>query len=179
MKDQINTEQKAVVGMKTNAAEKGIAKPRWTFTRYNSQEDFENGRSAEQSVIHGNMLLNEGITALQELLTGTGSPTNFGNSNAHIGVGDSDTEASAGQEGLQAGANKEYVAVESGYPQVSGQTTSWRAIFDGDTANFDWREFSVANGDSDAATNLNRLVSNQGTKAEGQIWTIDIDITWS
>lgn len=179
MEEKIRTTQRTQVGMKSAVKDSVGAKPKWVFSRYNSKEDFEDGKPFDISTIHGNLILNQGIGVLQQLLAGTGSPDAFNNANAHIGVGDSDDSVSAGQEGLQAGANKEYVGMESGYPSISGQTTTWRAVFDGDTGNFDWREFTVANGDSDAADNLNRLVSDQGTKAEGQIWTIDIEITWS
>jgi len=126
----------------------------------------------------GNVLLNEGITALQNLLTGA-AETNFGNANAYLGVGDSTTAAAAAQTGLQASTNKLYKAMESGYPTIAAQTTTWRAVFGSSEANFDWEEFTVANGNSDAADNLNRLVSDQGTKASGQTWTLDLAITWS
>lgn len=151
---------------------------RWTIRRYADESAFRRDERYHQSTIEGNLLLNEGITALQNLLTGA-AETNFGNATAYIGVGDSATAESASQTGLQAATNKAYVAVESGYPAIASQTTTWRAVFDGSTANFAWNEFTVANGNSDAADNLNRKVSAQGTKASGQIWTVDVEITWS
>lgn len=153
-------------------------KPKWIFRRYASQADFERGEAYDESEVVGNLLLNEGIALLQSLLIGGGG-TPYSNANARIGVGDDNTAASAAQTGLQASTNKTWVAVESGYPDVTDQTTTWRAIFDGDTGNFDWREFTVVNAANDAGDNLNRLVSSQGTKASGQVWTIDVEITWS
>ena len=159
-------------------AEKTKAKKVWTFTKYRNDQAFAEGDFYEQVVIVGNVLLNEGITALQNLLTGA-AETNFGNANAYIGVGDSTTTAAAAQTGLQASTNKLYKAMEASYPTISSQTTTWRAVFGSSEANFSWQEFTVANGNSDAADNLNRLVSDQGTKASGQTWTIDVAITWS
>lgn len=69
--------------------------------------------------------------------------------------------------------------MEPGYPSRSAQTVTWRAVFGTSTGNFAWQEFTVANGNSDAADNLNRVVSNQGTKASGQTWTVDVSITLS
>lgn len=85
----------------------------------------------------------------------------------------------ATQTGLQASTNKLYKGMEAGYPQVSAQTITWRAVYASADANFAWREFTVANGNSDASSNLNRKVSHQGTKASGQTWTLDLQITLS
>jgi hypothetical protein len=155
-----------------------LAKKVWTFTKYRDDQAFERGEFYERRIIVGNVLLNEGITALQNLLIGN-AETNFGNANAYIGVGDSATAAAASQTGLQASTNKLYKAMSATYPQISGQTTTWRAAFGSSEANFPWQEFTVSNGNSDSADNLNRLVSDQGTKASGQTWTIDVAITWS
>ena len=92
---------------------------------------------------------------------------------------DSDTAAAATQTGLQAATNKAYAAMAATYPQVSNQTMTFRAVFTELVANYDWREMTVANGNSDSAKNLNRKVSSQGTKASGQIWTLDLAITFS
>lgn len=132
----------------------------------------------EQRIVPGNLLLNEGITALQNLLTGA-AETAFDNSNSYLGVGDDNTAATAGQTGLQASTNKLYKAMEGGYPSIASQTTTWRSQYGSAEANFAWNEFTVANGNSDAADNLNRKVSAEGTKASGQVWTLDLAITWS
>ena len=158
--------------------EKTVARKVWTFTKYKNDQAFARGDFYEKRIIVGNVLLNEGITALQNLLTGA-AETNFGNANAFIGVGDDATAAAATQTGLQAATNKLYKAMEATYPTISAQTTTWRSVFGSSEANYAWNEFTVANGNSDAADNLNRLVSAQGTKASGQTWTIDLAITWS
>ncbi len=151
---------------------------KWRITKYRNEEDFKAGKAFERVEFNGNLLLNEGIAVLQSLLIGTGG-TAFSNANAYLGVGDSDTAASAAQTGLQAETNKLYKAMEAFYPNIASQTTTWRAIFGSDDANFAWKEFTVANGNSDSAVNLNRKVSAQGTKTSGQTWTLDLAITWS
>lgn len=153
-------------------------KKRWVITRFESEQAYLENRPFDRSEFHDNVLLNEGITVLMSLLIG-GAGTHFGNANAYLGVGDSNTAASASQTALQAASNKAYKAMESGYPSASGQTLTWRSVFGSSDANFDWNEFTVANGNSDSAVNLNRKVSAQGTKASGQVWTLDLAITFS
>ena len=52
------------------------------------------------------------------------------------------------------------------------------AMASGD-ANYSWQEFTVANASSGTGKNLNRKVSNQGSKVAGQVWTIQLQITIS
>ena len=156
----------------------GKVKSRWTIRKYADDDAFARGEAFEEVDIEGNLLLNEGIGVLETLLIGTGGTT-FSNANARLGVGDSATVAVATQTGLQAGANKLYKAMEAGFPSIAGNVTTWRSVFGGADANFAWNEFTVANGGSDASTNLNRKVSAQGTKTAGQTWTLDLAITWS
>lgn len=160
------------------ALDAGKLKSRWTLRKYADNEAFKKDKPFEVSEIDGNLLLNEGIAVLQALLTG-GAGTAYDNTNARIGVGDSNTAADATQTGLQAVSNKAWVGMEATYPQISGQTTTWRAVFDGSTANFSWQEFTIVNAADDTGDNLNRKVSDQGTKASGQTWTLDLEITFS
>lgn len=166
----------------------GISK-KWVITRYASDEDFAKGNASEVidangnllpavSEIEGNVLLNEGITLLLNLLIGAGG-TAYNNANTYLGVGDSTTAASASQTGLQAATNKTYVAMSATYPQVSGQTVTFRSAFGSSSANYAWEEFTVVNASTDTGTNLNRKVSSQGTKASGQTWTLDLTLTVS
>jgi hypothetical protein len=150
----------------------------WTIARYASALDVLKTNPYDVSHIHGNLLLNEGITALLNLLTG-GAETAFNNAGAYIGVGDSNTAASASQTGLQAASNKTYKAMQATYPIISSQSVTFRSQFTTSEANYAWEEFTIANGNSDSADNLNRKVSAQGTKASGQTWTIDAVLTFS
>lgn len=161
------------------AEEKLNYKTRWTITRYADERAFAERRPFSVSHVEGNLLLNEGIQHVLDIIGGLGATTLFNTANARLAVGDSAAAESAAHTGLQASSNKLYKAVEATYPQRAAQTITWRAIFGGGDANFAWNEFSIANGASDSATNLNRKVSAQGTKAADQTWTLDLAITLS
>jgi hypothetical protein len=126
-----------------------------------------------------NTALNEGLQELIDLICGLGSPTKWDSSNARLGVGDSNTSESASQTGLQAQTNKTYKAMDSGYPQRSGQTAEWRATFGGSDANFAWEEYTVVNAASDSGKNLNRKTASKGTKSSGETWVLSLQITLS
>ena len=145
---------------------------RWTIRKYASRlcdppyavEHFE-----------GNLALNEGIAELLALQIG-GAATPFDESNSYLGVGDSATPAAAAQTGLQASTNKVYVAVTAGFPTIAGQTISYEAEFGAGVGTFDWEEYTLANGDSDAAVNLNRKVESHGSKGADDVWVLELDI---
>jgi len=168
--------------------EKGGHKSKWIITRYPSEEAFKNktpgsvidaeGRKLPAvSVVEGNILLNVGIGEMWDLICGLGSPTAYDNTNAELGVGNGTTAADASQTDLQ-GTSTAWQSMATGYPQRSGQTVTFRAEFDGNTANFSWQEFAVRNG-STANKLMNRKVEDQGTKASGQVWTLELQITLS
>ena len=151
----------------------------WRIRKFRSEEAHHTGQPFEISEFEGNLLLNEGINELLTLACGTGA-TKFDNTNAYLGVGDSNTAAAAAQTGLQASSNKTYKAMDSTYP-LSGtsQKVTFKATFGSSDANYAWEEFTVVNGNSDSAKNLNRKVSSQGTKSSGQIWELTLEITLS
>jgi len=131
-----------------------------------------------QLTLKGNILLNEGINLIWTLVCG-GSGTPFNSANSHIGVGDGTAVEDATQTGLQ-GANKYYKAMDSGYPIYgTGQKAVWRSTFGGAEANFSWQEITVANGNSDTATNLNRKVQYLGTKAVNTVWVAELEMVLS
>lgn len=139
----------------------------------------EHGKLMGTSEIKGNMLLNEGINLLTTLLAG-GVGTALNSANSYIGVGDSSAAEAATQTGLQAASNKLYKAMNASFPTYgTNQQIVFQADFGPTEANYAWQEFTVANGNSDAALNLNRKVSNQGTKISGQTWRVTITITFS
>ena len=151
--------------------------PKWIITKFANDDAVSKNTPFDVSEIDGNLLLNEGITRLMNLLIGGGG-TAFNNANARIGVGDDATVEDAAQTGLLAVTNNDYVGMAATYPQIAGQTITFRAVFDGNTGNFDWNEMTVDNGAA-AGENLNRKVSAQGTKVLGQTWTVDLQITFS
>jgi hypothetical protein len=143
-------------------------------------EDFDakTGRLVNRQEFDHNCLLNEGITALLNLLGGI-AETAFSEANARIGVGDSSTAAAAAQTGLQtAGANHFHQAMDVGYPQVANQTVTFRSTFAVGDAQFDWAEITVVNAATDAGDNLNRKVQAMGVKGAIQrVVTVAITIT--
>jgi len=150
----------------------------WTLRKYADEKAFQDGKPFDVAEIDGNLMLNEGIGEHIDLLCGIGG-TAFSNANARIGVGDSDTAAEATQTALQAATNKAYAAMEATYPSRAAQTVTFRSIFTANVANYAWKEFTIINAASDTGKNLNRKVSDQGTKTTGQIWTVDLAITFS
>lgn len=147
--------------------------PKWKIEKYDKDMNLY-----ETENIDGNLLLNEGITSLLTLLIG-GSETAFNNGNANIGVGDGTTAATATQTGL-VGTNKTYRPMDATYPQVSGQTVTFRSTFGPTFGNHKWREFTVANGSSDTAKNLNRLVEAPlRAKVAPDTWVVSLQITIS
>lgn len=159
--------------------EKGTIHKKWTIKKFASQKDFDNSNPYSVSEVNRNVLLNEGINELWTILCSAGG-TKFDNNNANIGVGDDNTAADATQTGLQAVSNKAYKAMDDGYPTYgSDQKATFRATFESGDANYDWKEFTVANGGDNTADNLNRLVSDQGTKVSGQVWQVTLEISLS
>jgi hypothetical protein len=146
-------------------------------------KQLQNGASIERFIdklravrtVEGNVFLNEGITFIWQAVTGATGLTYFDGAHSYIGVGDGTAAEDPSQTGLQ-GTNKYYKLVDSGYPQVSGNAVKFRATFGPNEANFSWKEWTVANGNSDAAVNLNRKVQDMGTKASGTTWTIEVQL---
>jgi len=152
---------------------------KWTVKKYADEQAVLEDSPYYVSSFDGNLLLNEGIAEALDIVAGLGAPTTFNNTNANIGVGDSATAEAATQTGLQAATNKLYKAMQATYPSRSAQTLTFRSQFGSSEANFAWNEFTIANGTSDSAKNLNRKVSAQGTKTSGQTWTVDCTVTLS
>jgi hypothetical protein len=165
---------------------------KWEFDpeiRAEAEAFLKNGGSVEaakerfggyirRDFIDGNLLLNEGINAVWTLVAG-GSETAYNNANTEIGVGDSTTAEAATQTDLQAATNKLFKAMDASFPTYgTSQKITFRATFGSSEANYAWQEFSVRNGNT-ANKNLNRKVSNQGTKTSGQTWQVTVEITLS
>jgi hypothetical protein len=170
--------------------ERMFYRTQWIIRRYPDQAHFEKGIPAPVidaegkprdaiSIVEGNTLLNEGIQALLDRICGLATPTYWDAGNSRIGVGDNSAAAANSQTGLQAANNKAWANMANGYPSRSNQTVTWQASFDANTANFGWQEFTVVNAANDSGNNLNRVVSNQGTKTAGQVWTVSVQVTLS
>lgn len=160
----------------------------WTIRRYPSDyfEERYDGlvlpkvlNKEDESYINHNILVNEGIALVLQLIGGTAAPTQWDNANANLHVGNSSQAEVAGDTAL-VGASQANAGMETGYPQITAQTITWRSVFADGVAEFAWEEFAVVNGADDAVNDmLNRVTSSQGTKITGQTWTLDLDVTLS
>ena len=102
--------------------------------------------------------------------------TEFDNTNAYIGVGDSNTVFAATQTDLQAAVNKLRKGMEAGYPSRSANVIDFRALFGTADANWSWLEWAVFNA-SAAGVMMNRKVENLGTKTAAQSWQLTVQNT--
>lgn len=100
----------------------------------------------------------------------------FDNTNAYIGVGDSDTAFAATQTNLQAVTNKLRKAMDATYPQRTDNAIVYKSTFGTSDANFTWKEWAVFNHAS-AGTMANRKVEANGTKLSGQTWIFEVTLT--
>jgi hypothetical protein len=125
-----------------------------------------------------NCFLIEGMNAMWNLILGL-SETPFNSLNAYIGVGDGTTSENESQTGLT-GTNKYYKGMASGYPKgpadAGDKKAVFRSVFTADEANFAWNEVTVANGNSDAAKNMLRIVQSKGTKQSGEEWIAEVEV---
>lgn len=78
-------------------------------------------------LVEGNVFLSEGIQFIWKAVTGASGLTYFG-SNSCIGVGDGTAAEDPAQTGLT-GTRKTYKQVDSGYPQLAGNSVKFRATF--------------------------------------------------
>lgn len=164
---------KVAIGASVGISEHAKWQPKWEIEKYD-----KNMNLYDVDEFDGNLLLSEGVTELLKLLIG-GSATAFSNANAHIGVGNGTTAASATQTGL-VGASKSYAPMDATFPQVSENTVTFRATFGPEQGNHAWREFTVANGDSDTAKNLNRKVESAlRAKVSPDTWIVQLQVTIS
>lgn len=96
--------------------------------------------------------------------------------NAHLGVGDSNTAFSAGQTDLQAASNKMRKAMEATYPQRSSNQLVFRSLFGTGDANWAWQEHAVFNA-SASGIMWSRKVESLGTKTNTQSWQLTVTVT--
>ena len=156
-----------------------------TVEKGNVASDRAKGLPPDDTITtEANLLLNGGIQNLLDLLCGLGSVTVYG-TGSYIGVGTSTSAAAAGQAGLQAGTSaRDYQAMESGFPDRTDQTMTWKSVWGSAEGNFAWEEWSIrsaSSGTGGEATGpaLNRKVASLGTKASGSEWTLTVTITVS
>jgi len=133
-----------------------------------------------------NIALHEGLYLATRILAGIDTTSNkWDNTNARLGVGDSNVAPADEQTGLQAATNKAWKGMDATYPQCASAETDedqfieWRATFGSTEGNFAWEEYTVVNASNDAGKNLNRCTASKGTKASGESWTLSLKITFA
>jgi len=124
----------------------------------------------------GNVGLQEGRQELLDIICGLGTPTKWDNTNARLGVGDSNTAPAETQTGLL-GTNKSWKSMDATYPQRSAQTAEWRATWGSTEGNYAWEEYTIVNASDDTGKNLNRCTASKGTKVSGETWTLSLKVT--
>jgi hypothetical protein len=157
---------------------------KWTVEKYEGDFSSEaeiqaaGAKAYERLVREGNLLVNNGAQLLEDALIGT-AITAFSNANARLGVGDSNTAASASQTDLQAASNKVRKAMDATFPSRSSQTLTFKSTFGSSDGNFAWNEWGIFNAASGATSMLNRKVESMGTKTVGTSWVLTVTITIS
>lgn len=160
----------------------------WQIWRYENHDkwleskilgDYEK-HSFKNSIIHGNLLLQQGAANIWNAVTGLAVTTDYSNANARVGVSTNTTAAAATDTEL-GGASETYVGMDTSFPALSGTgnvTAEFQSVFTSALGNHAWESFGVDNG-STASLLMNRVVSSQGTKASGQTWTVKVSLTAS
>lgn len=122
-----------------------------------------------------NIIVDVGANEMLKLITGTGG-TVFGQG-SYIVVGNNATAENATQTGVIATApNRAAAAMDSSYPMVNDRQMVFRASFGDSSANFDWKEIAIMNGNTSGSVAMNRKVADLGTKKTGT-WTIQVTVT--
>lgn len=124
-----------------------------------------------------NILVNGGIQLMLDKLIGAAG-TVYDNSNAYIGIGDSNTAVAASQTDLQAASNKVRAAMDATFPSRASQTMSWRTTFSTSQGNFSIQEAGIFNAAA-AGTMLNRLLAALGTKTSATTLQVTCTLTIS
>lgn len=124
-------------------------------------------------------LTNAGAVAAAQCLMNDSATSVFLNAtNAHLGVGDTNTAFAASQTDLQASSNKLRKAMESGYPTRTSGALTLRSLFGTSEANWAWAEWGSFNASS-AGTMITRKVESLGTKTNTQSWQLTATITFA
>jgi hypothetical protein len=120
-------------------------------------------------------LTTAGRNFIATAIMNSGPPTFYDNSNAYLGVGNSNTAFAVGQTDLQGGSD-DRKGMEATYPQIATNVLTLKSSFNDDNSQFAWEEWGVFNN-STGGTMLSRLVESLGTKGAGQTWDLTVDIT--
>lgn len=149
-----------------------------TVIKYKNDKNYKENRPyqtiVEVHISDINCFLNAGITLMWNLIAGL-SALHYAEASAQIGVGSDDTEADPTQTDLQ-DAGAVWVAMDVDFPEVSAQKITFAGTYGDGVALFAWKECGVRQGGA-ATTLINRVVTDKGTKAVGEVWVAKSEIT--
>jgi hypothetical protein len=124
-----------------------------------------------------NLLLDEGGDEIWDLITEQNAVDYYTNLLADIGVGTDNT--SPASTDVELIGTPVYVSMEAGFPlSTTTRRVDFKGSFADGVAEQAWEEFSVRNSNA-APKNLIRAIASKGTKATGEVWTLEIQITAS
>ena len=124
-----------------------------------------------------NLLLNEGGDEIWDLVTESNAVDYFTNALADIGTGTDNTAPASSQTELITAPV--YVSMEGGFPaSATTRRVDFKGSFADGVAEQAWEEYSVRNSNA-TPKNLIRATAVKGTKATGEVWTLEIQITAS
>jgi hypothetical protein len=119
-------------------------------------------------------LTNAGCSAIAVYVTGNvAAIATFNSTAAYLGVGSASTAFAATQTDLQESTNKSRKPMQTGYPTVSNQTITHRALWTAASANHGWNEIALFNATS-GGTMLYRDVQDLGDKPASQSWQLTV-----
>ena len=143
-----------------------IAEPfEWKFTR------------ADLEQLCARLKCNEGINEIWKVICGSdGAQYNNAATNLIVGTGSGAATATDTETTFTAGVKK---TMMSGFPTYgTNQKVTFKSSYGPGDANQDWNEFGALNNAIDGKL-LNRKVSSQGSKADGQTWELILEISLS
>jgi hypothetical protein len=189
MKESAKMGERGVIGADYLTHEPLQWKAKWKVEKYHA--DDVSGVPYEVVEKEGNLLMHGGASCLWQFMVGNGGTasgqtlTYFNNANAHIGVGNGNSPATADQNDLQASvgtANQLRKGMDATYPahsdgtNAAAGTVTFRSTFGTADANFTWYEWGIFNGASGGRM-LNRKNENLGSKTSASTWTFSVSLS--
>jgi len=130
------------------------------------------GRYIGLTKVEDNCALATGVHSFWDHWLGVVSAP-FTNATAYIVVGDGITTPASTQTG-PAGTTYVYQKADAGYPYRDAETVHVRATFGSAAANFYWKEFCIANGNSTSSVHYNRQLYDIGiAKKAGETFALE------
>lgn len=160
-------------------------RPRSTVRKWFDPADYEAGKEPDEVMEdEGNVLTTAGATRMLNRLISNASQA-LDSTHARLGVGNGSTATNSSDTNLT-GPLRLFHGMDPAYPQVSGATITFRAVFQDNEANFAWNEWGIDVGGAGVATTdatvvapffNHRIPSTPfGTKSGG-VWLLDVSGT--